>query len=78
MENVDANSTRKLPAAAAIKLLTPKEAAQQLKVSESWLAKARMRGDGPPFIKIGRAIRYSKAALVQWMKAHQHLPASEL
>jgi Helix-turn-helix domain len=43
-----------------IKLLTPKEAAELLKVSVSWLAKARIRGDGPPFIKIGRSIRYSE------------------
>jgi excisionase family DNA binding protein len=62
---------------AAIKLLTPKEAAELLKVSVSWLAKARMRGDGPPFIKIGRSIRYSELALLQWMKAHQHLSTSE-
>lgn len=58
-------------------LLTPKEAAERLKVSLSWLAKARMRGDGPPFIKIGRAIRYSEAALQQWLKSHQHLSTSE-
>ena len=57
----------------AIKLLTPKEAAEMLKVSVSWLAKARMRGDGPPFIRIGRSIRYSELGLLQWMKAHQHL-----
>jgi excisionase family DNA binding protein len=62
---------------AAIKLLTPKEAAELLKVSLSWLAKARMRGDGPPFIKIGRSIRYSELALLQWMKSHQHLSTSE-
>jgi predicted DNA-binding transcriptional regulator AlpA len=54
-------------------LLTPKEAAALLKVSISWLAKARMRGDGPPFIKIGRCIRYSQAALQQWIKSHQCL-----
>jgi predicted DNA-binding transcriptional regulator AlpA len=63
--------------AAAIKLLKPKEAAEQWKVSVSWLAKARMRGDGPPFIKIGRSIRYSELALLQWMKSHQHLSTSE-
>jgi predicted DNA-binding transcriptional regulator AlpA len=62
---------------AAIKLLTPKESAELLKVSLSWLAKARMRGDGPPFIKIGRSIRYSELALLQWMKSHQHLSTSE-
>jgi predicted DNA-binding transcriptional regulator AlpA len=36
-----------------------------------------MRGDGPPFIKIGRAIRYSEAALQQWMKSQQRLSTSE-
>jgi len=35
------------------------------------------RGDGPPFIKIGRAIRYSEAALIQWMKGRQRLSTSE-
>jgi predicted DNA-binding transcriptional regulator AlpA len=62
---------------AAIKLLTPKETAELLKVSVSWLAKARMRGDGPAFIRIGRSIRYSELALQQWMKSHQHLSTSE-
>jgi Helix-turn-helix domain len=55
------NVVRKQLAPAAVKLLNPKEAAQLLKVSVSWLAKARMRGDGPPFIKIGRNVRYSEA-----------------
>ena len=45
------NTTGK-SSAAIIVLLTPKEAAKLLKVSLSWLAKARMRGDGPPYIKI--------------------------
>ncbi len=58
-------------------LLTAAEAAQILKVSLSWLAKARMRGDGPPFIKVGRAIRYSDAGLQQWMKSQQRLSTSE-
>jgi excisionase family DNA binding protein len=53
-------------------LLTAKEAAKLLKVSLSWLAKARKRGDGPPYIKIGRPIRYSKAALLEWLRSHQH------
>ena len=52
----------------AIVLLTPPEAAQLLRVSVSWLAKARMRDDGPPFIRIGRSIRYSRAALIEWMR----------
>jgi predicted DNA-binding transcriptional regulator AlpA len=59
------------------RLLTAKDAATFLRVSLSWLAKARMRGDGPPFIKIGRSIRYSESALLQWTKAHQRLSTSE-
>jgi len=58
-------------------LLTPKETATRLRVSTSWLAKARMRGDGPPYIKMGRAIRYNEATIVQWMKVRQRLSTSE-
>ena len=65
------------PTASPIVLLTPKEAARLLKVSLSWLAKARMRGDGPPFIRIGRSIRYTEATLIQWMKGRQRLSTSE-
>jgi predicted DNA-binding transcriptional regulator AlpA len=58
-------------------LLTAKEASVRLKVSLSWLAKARMRGDGPPYICVGRSIRYAEAALIQWMKSRQRLSTSE-
>jgi len=65
------------PAAPSIVLLRAKEAATLLKVSLSWLAKARMRGDGPPYIRIGRSIRYAEAALIQWMKGRQRMSTSE-
>jgi predicted DNA-binding transcriptional regulator AlpA len=58
-------------------LLTPAEAAIILRVSVSWLAKARMRGDGPPYIKMGRSIRYSQGALLQWMKSRQRMSTSD-
>ncbi len=69
--------TRANASGPAIVLLTPKEAAKLLKFSMSWLAKARMTGDGPPFIKIGKAVRYSEASLIQWMKGQQRLSTSE-
>lgn len=53
------------------RLLTAKEAAGRLRLSPSWLAKARMRGDGPPFVKIGRSVRYGEGALAQWTKRNQ-------
>ena len=59
------------PPTAIPTLMTPNEAAKILKVSLSWLAKARMRGDGPPYIRVGRSIRYAEAALIQWMKSRQ-------
>jgi hypothetical protein len=37
-----------------------------------------MRGDGPPYICIGRSIRYAQATLMQWMKSRQRLSTSEL
>jgi hypothetical protein len=46
----------------SVDVSTPAETAKILKVSESWLAKARMRGEGPPFIRIGRSVRYTTMA----------------
>ena len=66
------------PATPSFVLLTPKETARRLKISVSWLAKARMRGDGPPFIKVSeRAVRYTDAAIMQWMKSRQRLSTSD-
>ena len=59
------------------RLLTPSDAANLLRLSESWLAKARMRGDGPPYVKLGRAIRYREGALLQWLRSRQRLSTSE-
>jgi hypothetical protein len=39
-------------------LQTPQEFAAANKVSVSWLAKARKRGDGPVYVRFGRSIRY--------------------
>jgi predicted DNA-binding transcriptional regulator AlpA len=58
-------------------LLTAKEVATLLNVSPSWLAKARMRGDGPPYICIGRSVRYAEPAVIQWMRSRQRLSTSE-
>lgn len=61
------------PTSPAITLLTPEEAAKLVRVSLSWFAKARMRGDGPPYILIGRSVRYREDALVQWVKERERL-----
>jgi predicted DNA-binding transcriptional regulator AlpA len=56
-------------------LLLPEQAAKILNVSCSWLAKARMTGEGPEFIKIGRAVRYSPSSLKKFMKVQTRISA---
>jgi len=58
-------------------LLTAKQAADELKVSESFLAKARMRGTGPAFIQLGRAVRYSRSALEAYKASQTRTSTSQ-
>jgi excisionase family DNA binding protein len=59
------------------RLLTVKEAAGYLQVSESWLNKARLTGCGPRFIKMGRSVRYSAQALEEFKRANARGSTSE-
>lgn len=43
-----------------------KQAADYLQLSHSWLAKLRVYGDGPTFVKLGRRILYRKSDLDDW------------
>ena len=45
-------------------------------VSTSWLAKQRLKGGGPPYIKMGGAVRYNATVLQEWMKGKQRLSTS--
>lgn len=55
------------------KALTEIEAAKYIGMSRSYLAQARMEGHranrtpAPPFIKIGRSVRYLRADLDAWL-----------
>jgi hypothetical protein len=64
------------PAAATPLILTPKQAAALLNLSTSWLAKQRLKGGGPPYIKMGGAVRYSAVVLQEWMRGKQRLSTS--
>ena len=59
------------------RFLIPREAAAYLRVSVSWLAKARMRGDGPPYVKIGRAVRYPESGLREYAAANKRRSTSD-
>jgi len=58
-------------------LLYPKEAAKLLSVSISWLAKSRLTGTGPRFVKIGRSVRYSESSLREYIKSRMKGSTSE-
>jgi hypothetical protein len=58
--------------------LTTQEAAKRCGLSASFLHKSRVRGDGPPFLKVGRrAVRYDAAKLDVWLAAHERRSTSE-
>jgi len=50
-----------------MELLEPVKVAQMLGISTSSLEKWRRRGEGPPFARVGRQIRYPCAALEKWV-----------
>lgn len=49
------------------------EAAAYIGMSRSWMRQARMNGlaYGPPYLKIGRAIRFLKTDLDQWLESRR-------
>jgi len=49
--------------------LTPQQAAQVLALSTSWLAKLRLFGNGPAYLKLGRRVRYRMQDLTKWLRA---------
>jgi hypothetical protein len=59
-------------------LLTPEEAAKFLKLSTDWLAKSRMTGKGPEFVKIGRAVRYTMPSLRKFVETRTYKSTDEI
>lgn len=47
-------------------LWTIKDIAKYLAVSERTIERARNRGDLPPAVRIGRAVRYEASVVVAW------------
>jgi hypothetical protein len=59
-----------MPEAAAEYYLTPRDAASLIGLRPSTLAAWRCcRSDGPPFVKLGAAVRYQRSALLHWAEA---------
>jgi Helix-turn-helix domain len=51
-------------------LLNEVQAADFLDLSIRTLQAWRLRGSGPPFVKAGRAVRYRRRDLLDWIEAN--------
>ena len=58
-------------------LLSTKEAAKYIHMSESWLHKKAIYGNGMPFIKAGNKRIYKKSDLDEWLEKRLVTSASE-
>lgn len=52
------------------------EAARRFSVSVAWFQRGRWAGDGPPFAKIGRAVRYRVSDLEEFFEARKQRSTS--
>jgi predicted DNA-binding transcriptional regulator AlpA len=59
-------------------LLTPKEVAAKLRVSERRLGRWRIEGGGPVFVRLGhRTVVYAQDALSDWISGHTRRSTSD-
>jgi len=66
------NNDISIPPQGADSLLTAREAAAFLSLSPATLAAWRVRGGGPSFLKLNRAVRYRKSTLIAWIEVNTH------
>jgi hypothetical protein len=66
---MSANQSKKHPSE-----LGPKQAAHWLGVSVRTLEDWRARGEGPPYFKVGGAVRYSIVELEAWFVGRRVVP----
>jgi hypothetical protein len=54
-----------------------KEASERYGLSQSWLAKLRVKGGGPSHIKCGRRVLYEAKSFEHWLEGHRRSNTSE-
>ncbi|HIE4035242.1 TPA: helix-turn-helix transcriptional regulator [Pseudomonas aeruginosa] len=58
-------------------VFTTEEAAQYLRLSRQTLELLRLQGGGPRYAKLGRSVRYRRAALDEWLAANEQNHTAE-
>ena len=56
------------------RLLDRTEVEQRFGVPKRFLETAVARGDGPPFVRIGRLVRYRAVDIQDWISSERHMP----
>jgi excisionase family DNA binding protein len=59
------------------RLLTQSELAERLGTSERFLEVRRVTGGGPPYVKVGRAVRYRPSAVDAWIQQRERTSTSD-
>jgi excisionase family DNA binding protein len=59
------------------RLITEREAAEQLAISVRTLRNWRFLGRGPPHLKVGRLVRYRQSDLKSWLKTCERASTSD-
>jgi predicted DNA-binding transcriptional regulator AlpA len=54
-----------------MQLLNEAELASRLKISRSLARKWRRNKEGPPFVKLGKSVRYAAEDLAEWVQKHK-------
>jgi len=67
--DLNRNPARRLAPNGPQPLLTEREAADYARLSVGFFRAARLNGGGPPFLKIGRSVRYRLADLKTWLES---------
>lgn len=68
-------TTSRVPVSSTPDLMKDHEAAHMLVMSPKTLANKRSRREGPPFIRLSSgAIRYSRKAVLAWIKENTVVP----
>jgi excisionase family DNA binding protein len=60
-----------------LEFLNTEELARRLGVSQRHIEAMRLRGDGPPFLKLGRSIRYLAKEVDAWASSNLRRSTSD-
>jgi excisionase family DNA binding protein len=58
------------------RVLSAQEAASHVGLSKQTMAKMRVYGGGPPFLKLGRRVLYDPTDLDRWLASHRRASTS--